>query len=151
MDLLRRWWVKKYKLPWTHECAQAATLEELLVEYYEDHYDEFPEEARKEMSDDGEFYFTDSGDALIDKWERELQKGLTPDLEEGLSNDTKENLKKEREHINKAKLAAQALGQPLRKPSFNPQLGNRHISPGRSEVLGRAPADDGWVDLLGDD
>ncbi len=82
---LRRWWVKKYQTPWTSKHFQNATIDELLVEFYEDYYEANPSEQLKDLrDDDGNITFA-TGDELIDKWEQELAMGLTPDLNEGLS------------------------------------------------------------------
>ncbi len=113
MDLqtfLRRWWVEKYKLPWTHECAQESTLEDLLVEYYEDYFHKHPEEARKELAVEGEFTFDETGDALLNKWEAELARGVTPDLEEGLSPAERQKLKHERERAQQGRNDMRKLG-----------------------------------------
>lgn len=86
-------------MPWTHELAQNYTWLELLIEWYEDYWEDLQindrEKFRKEFSD-GEIVFTDTGDDLIDKWEQELAKGIIPDLEEGLAKSVKDELKKER-------------------------------------------------------
>ena len=63
--------MKKYKLPWTHELVQQSTYTDLLVEYYEDVFEERPSEARKVMGGDGEFAFENLEDPLLGKWEKE--------------------------------------------------------------------------------
>jgi hypothetical protein len=165
---LRRWWVKKYQLPWTHELAQSATLSDILVEFYEDYYTEHPEEARKITSADGEVVFTETGDPLLDKWEQEFAQGLTPDMEEGLSSQEKDKLRKERE---KSKRARQAAGQlefeedyskPLKK-DMDHRFESKFATPGskeerellgpklsKSQVLGgtEVERDDAWMDML---
>lgn len=83
MDLLRRWWEDKYRLPWTHETCQDYTYIELLTLFWEDYYHKYPVEAKR-ISDGKEVKFV-TGDPLIDKWEEEIAKGLDPDLTEGLS------------------------------------------------------------------
>lgn len=94
---LRRWWVEKYRLPWTHELFQNAIPFDLMVEYYEDLFEEDPHAQLDSLrGDDGEIVIDDTGDPLFDKWERELAKGLEPDLEEGLADEEKEKLKQER-------------------------------------------------------
>ena len=167
--ILRRWWVKKYKLPWTHECAQDSTIEDLLIEYYEDYFESFPDELRKERSVDGEFYFEELGDPLLDKWEEELRRGVTPDLEEGLSQEEKSKLRKERDHINQSKKASskfeeidEVYGDYQRMKSNKKQL--RTVVAGQKEylrnkssngqILGSGPivdSNDVWEDLLGTD
>lgn len=37
-DFIRDWWSKKYTLPNNHPLLLDKTLEELLIEYYEDYY-----------------------------------------------------------------------------------------------------------------
>lgn len=79
---MRRWAEKKYRLPWTHECFQSQSLFELLISFWEDYYDRNPIASR--TTADGNVVFANTGDPLIDKWERELAQGLQPDLLEGL-------------------------------------------------------------------
>ncbi len=45
---------------------------------------------------DGEIQFTDTGDAMIDKWEEELARGLIPDLSEVISPETIKQLEARR-------------------------------------------------------
>jgi len=52
-----------------------------MVEFFEDLYTNNPSEAH-----DGDTPYV-TGDPLIDKWEKELSEGLTPDLSEGMSSD----------------------------------------------------------------
>ena len=162
---LRRWWVRKYQLPWTHELAQASTYSDLLVEFYEDYYSDHPEEARKVSAKDGEVVFTDTGDPLLDKWEEELSKGVIPDMEEGLSSEEKEKLRKERELSRRARKQVGQLGFEENygaKP--NPQFNSKFVTPGSkeerellrrsprvasSQLLGNStPTEDAWEDLL---
>lgn len=157
--LLRRWWTSKYKLPWTHECAQSSTLEDLLVEYYEDFYEKNPSEARKVFSENGEFFFESTGDPLLDKWEEELQKGLIPDLEEGMSAADKEKLKAERASVRRARGAAEELFKGpddarLKKyqESMPPKTRREQEllqQQARYGMLGESGPDDGdWEDML---
>jgi len=80
-----------------HDLAQQSTYTDLLVEYYEDVFEEQPSEARKTLGKDGEFVFGNLEDPLLAKWEKEWAQGIAPDLEEGLSERVKAQLKKERE------------------------------------------------------
>ena len=50
--------------------------------FWEDYYRKNPIESRK--TEDGKVVFANTGDALIDKWEKEMAEGLAPDLLEGL-------------------------------------------------------------------
>jgi hypothetical protein len=54
---------------------------ELLTMFWEDYYLNNPIDARK--NDKNEVQYV-TGDPLIDKWEEEIAKGLSPDLTEGL-------------------------------------------------------------------
>lgn len=146
---LRRWWTDKYKLPSTHEAFQNATIEDLLVEYYEDYFDANPSEARKEQSDeDGEFYFTNTGDPYVDKWERELAAGIVPDLTEGMSEQAKEELRKEREAIERAKGFSGMIEEP--EPTENLPFDSKFVPVGSDEEaeLLKGRKDGEWTDLL---
>lgn len=102
--MLRRWWTKKYQLPWTHDAFQESSLFELLVERYEDLFEADPEALRDASRDeDGELVFDETGDELIDKWERELSLGLDPDLTEGLPKDLVKKLEKDSEKAKRNK------------------------------------------------
>ena len=98
-------------------------------------------------------YFDSTGDPLIDKWEDEVRRGLTPDLEEGLPPQEKEKLRKEREMTQRAKAAARELDKP------DPRLASRMspVSPRGARgarVIGQGKVDvpnDVWSDLLGHD
>lgn len=81
--MLRQWAETKFNLPWTHEAFQQLSLFELLIMFWEDHYRKNPIEAKRGV--DGTVTFSNTGDALIDKWERELAMGIEPDLLEGAS------------------------------------------------------------------
>ncbi len=84
--LLRRWWVEKYRLPPTSAEYLAYTAEDLLVEFFEDHFAAHPEQElrRKVHERSGQPYYV-TGDPLIDKWEREIAEGNEPDLDEALT------------------------------------------------------------------
>jgi hypothetical protein len=158
--ILRRWWTEKYKLPWTHECAQNATIEDLLVEYHEDLYDKDPSEARKAWADGGEFYFEHTGDPLLDKWEEELAKGLIPDLEEGMSQEQRAQLQKEREAARRKKGIPEPEFIGGMSDAEKRKYASQYAAPGsrreqellqrraRSSMLGSAPDPGAWEDLL---
>ena len=78
-----KWWVRKYKLPSNHELFTSQTLFDLLVEYYEDIFEAHPLE--KYRQDDGQIMLSDTGDALIDEWERQLAAGQEPNIQEAFS------------------------------------------------------------------
>ena len=65
----------------------------MLVEWWEDYFDDNPNKIFETLSKDGEFTFSETGDPLIDKWEREIAKGLIPDLNEGLPSAYKTKIK----------------------------------------------------------
>jgi hypothetical protein len=98
--MLRRWVEEKYHLPWNHEVFQDLTVLELLTMYWEDYYLKHPVDARRTKS--GHVVYQ-TGDPLIDKWERELEAGLEPDLTEGLSS---EERAKEKQALERAKRRA---------------------------------------------
>lgn len=109
--MLRRWWTDKYKLPWISLYLEDQTIFELLVEFYEDRFEEDPQAMLLSGKNaEGEYDFSDAiDDPLFAKWEKEINQGLTPDLEEGLSEKAKEKLKKERALANKAQALAQQI------------------------------------------
>ena len=131
---MRRWAEEKYHLPWNHEALQSQTLIELLVSFWEDYYEDHPLEAKK--GKDGEVVF-ETGDQFIDKWEKELAMGLTPDLLEGLPSwhrDKAERAQREYEKQQKAILEgddfdddggfSDAYPEPVVSPHL-PVLGRR--------------------------
>lgn len=83
MEMLRRWWTEKYKLPSNHELLQNSTVFDLLVDFWLGHYERNSLEAYR--NEDGVIQFINTGDELIDKWEKELSEGKTPDYLEGFS------------------------------------------------------------------
>jgi len=81
------WWTKKYqKSPRSPEYL-SYTIFELVVEFFEDYY----------AQNRGEMYGLDlppdnTGDQMIDKWEREIRSGIVPDLMEDLPKDEAEKI-----------------------------------------------------------
>lgn len=92
----------KYSLPWTHDAIQSQTLLELLITFWEDYYTDNRQEAHRTA--DGEVYYQ-TGDPYIDKWERELAMGITPDLLEGI---TKKKVKTDEEKQVEEEIKAKA-------------------------------------------
>jgi hypothetical protein len=92
------------------------------------------------MSKNGVFYFQDTGDPQLDKWEKELAQGLVPDLEEGLSSEEKAKLRKERQQVKRARSSMpNVLGidedytaQEFRAPQSK-QYDSKFVQPGSSE------------------
>ena len=137
---MRRWWTEKYRLPWTHESAQASTLFELVVEFFEDAYIRDKSLLlRDQKGDDGEITFSDTGDDLLDKWEREIAMGLTPDLEEGLSHKEKQRLKSERVTASRGKAQLKEI-EGIDDDFQDPRYRSKFVAPGskeEAELLGR--------------
>ena len=82
MTFLRLWWTKKYRLPVTSNEWLNSYPEDIAVELLEERYlndEKSAKEARLKYL--GVEIATD--DPLIDKWEREIARGETPDLSEG--------------------------------------------------------------------
>lgn len=100
---MERWWITKYRLPWNHELAQSRTFYELLVEYFEDYYEANPLEAHR--NEQGNIQFRDTGDPLVDKWERDIAEGGVPDLLEAFSEPQKRSIM---ERLERAKNNPQA-------------------------------------------
>ena len=106
LAVLKRWWTNKYKLPPNHDLFLDQSESDLSLEMFEDwmlrkrdleatltdRADMLSSEQSREMQREldginealGESAFV--VDDLIDKWERELNEGKTPDLSEGLNN-----------------------------------------------------------------
>ena len=92
LEILKRWWTNKYKLPSNHELFTSQTKFELLVEYQLDIFEKNPLEVHRQA--DGEIQFTNTGDSLIDKWEQDLADGIMPDLTEAFNEESLEKLKR---------------------------------------------------------
>lgn len=68
----------------------------MLVEYYEDVFEQDPKALQKLIeSTQGVYTFGSTGDPLVDKWEREIALGLDPDLVEGLTDEQRRKLEEE--------------------------------------------------------
>lgn len=95
LGFFKTWWAKKYQTPPTKEFLDMSSGE-LALEVYTDLYTrlfdmqlEYEERPTSKLMHEiehlqevlGEKIATN--DELIDKWERELEQGLTPDLSEG--------------------------------------------------------------------
>ena len=81
------WWTKKYQRSHRSPEFQEYTIFELVTEFFEDYYSENKSEMY-ELSD----AFVSLGDPFIDKWEREVRAGITPDLMEDLPPEEAEKL-----------------------------------------------------------
>jgi hypothetical protein len=124
--------VRKYSLPWTHSLFQSATAFELLVEFYEDLFEKDPKAALEAgRNEDGEIIMDDTGDPLIDKWERELAMGLEPDLTEGLSDKERKRLAAEQAKSKRAsKLVNEVMGI---EEVFDSRLKSKFVAPNSVE------------------
>lgn len=120
-------------MPSTHDLFQNATTFDLLVEFFEDQFEKDPNSMlMAAKGDDGEIVFEETGDPLIDKWEKELAMGLTPDLTEGMSERDKKILENEREKkkharsvISKVSDIDERFEQSIRKdPRYKNVLGS---------------------------
>jgi hypothetical protein len=69
-------------------------LFQLLTNFYEDYYSKHKLESQKDETGQ---VILETGDPLIDKWEKELAMGLDPDVTEGLP----EHLKRQHEEADK--------------------------------------------------
>ncbi|NJL53733.1 hypothetical protein HC928_00410 [bacterium] len=92
LEALARWWSKKYRLPWNHDLFQDRTVFDLMVEFYLDKIEEKPLEAYR--NDKGEIQFTDTGDALVDRWEQQIAEGGVPNLMEAFDEQSIDLIKK---------------------------------------------------------
>ena len=100
--MLRRWWVSKYRLPATSPLFTSQSFADLLLERYEDLYVEAAEigaalgAATNSSETQGlqdrladiaralrEPLEVDTGDELLDEWERDIAAGRTPNLMKG--------------------------------------------------------------------
>ena len=77
---IRIWWTKKYHRSPNSEEFKSYTFFQLLTEFFEDYFEQKPEEM-KPLDLPASKY----GDDVIDKWEREIEQGLSPDLLEDLT------------------------------------------------------------------
>ena len=81
---------------------------DLLIAFWEDYYQRNPIETRR--GKDGKVVFANTGDSLIDKWEKEIAQGLEPDLLEGLSPEERERERKAREKLFSQKVGGDKEG-----------------------------------------
>jgi hypothetical protein len=95
LEVLSRWWSKKYRLPSNHELFQEQTLHDLMAEFFVDQYEKRPIEAHR--NENGEIQFTDTGDEMIDKWEEQIARGEIPDLNEAFDAESMKGLAKMRQ------------------------------------------------------
>lgn len=89
MTPLRRWWTKKYQKSPNSDEYKGYTLFDLLTEFFEDYYDNNPSKMK-----DLDLPFTTTGDPIVDKWEKEIEKGLVPDIMEDVPIEIAERLRK---------------------------------------------------------
>jgi hypothetical protein len=92
-ELLRRWWTKKYQLPRTSSYFQDATVEELIVEYLEDLFEEDKVAMYTHRDGKGRTYLK-TGDPVFDQWEKDHAEGKTPDLWAGYSGTQRDRIKR---------------------------------------------------------
>ena len=91
--------MEKYRLPASHSLFEEQSLADLLLERYEDLYDE-KRTLEKMLRSGGRGYAamkerldvlcaalgeqTTTGDSLVDRWEAQIARGEIPDLDEEL-------------------------------------------------------------------
>lgn len=78
MENLARWWEQKFNLPSNHELFQSKTPFELLTDFWADYYWKNPLESHR--TEDGKIVFSNTGDPMIDRWEKMLSEDITPDF-----------------------------------------------------------------------
>ena len=100
LTTLRRWWVKKYQKPWNSKEFQESTREELLIEFFEDYYEQNPSEKLEALKDENGNVVISTEDDIFNKWQMEETLGLTPDFDEGR---TKEDIQREKDAFKRAK------------------------------------------------
>ena len=109
-DVLRRWWEGKFSLPWSDERAQSLTLFELTKLYWEDVYKNDSKALMEASKNErGEIVFEETGDPMIDKWEKEISLGVVPDLTEGLSRAELGAMEREQAAVARARAGMAAL------------------------------------------
>lgn len=90
-----------------------------MVEFYEDIFEQDPTQALEAARTlEGEVLFEETGDELIDKWERELAMGLDPDLTEGMSQENKDQLKKDQDRSKRAREQLKELDDSFIDPKY---------------------------------
>jgi hypothetical protein len=102
---IENWWISKYKLPSNHKLFLSRSIASLHIEMIKDLLIK-KEQLEKDLTKATGTEFNDlmnqlnsinnalddtinedfSGDPLIDKWEKELLEGITPNLNEGFKN-----------------------------------------------------------------
>lgn len=101
---IENWWTNKYKLPANHELFRTRSVASLHIEMIKDLLLQ-KEKIEKDMQEANGLELREltkqlnsintaldptiknvSGDDLIDKWEKELEEGKTPNLNEGFKN-----------------------------------------------------------------
>ena len=148
--MLRRWWTKKYKLPWTSNNIEELTIVDLLTEFYEDLY-ESDKTALWEASrgEDGEIMFEETGDPLFDKWEKEFHMGITPDLTEGLPEEDRAALFKEQARAKRARELAPLISEIDERFDEAIRIDPRYATKSAGELGRGRPSSIDPLDLLG--
>ena len=86
MAPLRIWWTKKYQRSPQSDEFLGYTLFELVTEFFEDYFAQNPDERFKYNER------FETGDPIIDNWEKELAAGKIPDLTDGLTETQREKM-----------------------------------------------------------
>lgn len=119
LTLLRRWWTDKYhRSPKSAEFREY-TIWELLVEFFEDYY---AADKKRMWRDDretvGEVRLPKTGDALIDRWNEQIEKGIDPDLTEGMLPEERERIKAKMREIEEANREHERAAQKAKEDQF---------------------------------
>ena len=98
------------RLPWTSEARGDVTLFELIQWYWESIFEKDPKmmlEAGRLPS--GEIVIDDTGDPVLERWEKQVAAGETPDLYEGLSEAERAGMDEEMRFRQRAREARASL------------------------------------------
>tara|TARA_R100000808_G_C2074491_1_gene100706 strand:+ start:53 stop:565 length:513 start_codon:yes stop_codon:yes gene_type:complete len=98
--ILRQWWAKKYHSSPKSDEFQRYTLWEMTIEFFEDYYAQDKKRVWKDEREDlGAVELPESGDPLVDRWERQIAEGLEPDLTEGLPEEKRAQIRERAQQI----------------------------------------------------
>ena len=111
MARIRIWWTRKYQRSPNSEEFKSYTLFQLMTEFFEDYFEEKPEAMKGLDVPNSQF-----GDDVIDKWEREVEQGLTPDLLEDLSPEQARHLRSWSSKVGQLKRDRGGIGFNPSKP-----------------------------------
>jgi hypothetical protein len=79
-EWLQRWWCNKFNRPRKDPLLAEYTYDELLMEWLEDEIEKDPMAAYSKDALEKGLIFANTGDELVDKWERDIAAGKKPDI-----------------------------------------------------------------------